>query len=332
MAFTDSEHILYDGTVKITYKDKAHRYFKQAMWDGAWGKMISTKGVTTMMDNVLEKKGLMTWPMGLALRELFGFYDFKNEQGEQLTGFSKGVGTFWEADALLAGQEKTKDSLLPMVQSASKAWQRKKKSGADIGSLVHDAIEHFVTGQPFELTLEQYKLGQEFESEEAEEEWDLKAVVEVKMAILAFTRFTEWWKDKNPTLIGAEQLVYSRRLDYCGTYDGLIELDGKTVLCDWKTSNASTSKDAAAPQGVYYSYFIQSGAYAAALYEMTGQLVDDLLIVSARKDGGFDTVAASDLGLTVQDCIDWWEAVAVCYKLATKTKFGLVNNVKEKIG
>lgn len=327
MASQDSQHILYGGSVRITYKDKAHRYFRQDLqMDGDWTKSMSVKGVTTMMDDVLEKKGLMTWPMGLALRELFGFYDFKNERGEQMTGYSKGIGTMWSDPTHLP----TKEDYLPLILSASKAWTRKKKSGADIGSLVHEAIENFITGKPFAITVERYTAAQEFLNDDERDEWLEKAPAEVEQAKAAFLRFTEWWDDESPKLLGAEQLVYSKAMDFCGTFDGLIELNGKLILCDWKTSNASTSSAAAAPQGVYYSYFLQSAAYAAAWKEMGNGVVDDLLIVSCRKDGGFDTVSASELGLTVGECIEAWRSLWTLYNFIKKTKTALVNNVKVK--
>jgi hypothetical protein len=339
LAFTDSQHILYNGSVKITYKDKAHRYFCQdrISWDlpttdeKAWGKMISTKGVTTMMDAVLEKKGLMTWPLGLALRELFGFYDFKNEHGEQMTGFSKGIGSIWELINEVAGGFSPTEAL-PRIYSASKAWQRKKKTGADIGSLVHDAIEHHIHGQEFSLDTTQYKLGQEFGSPEAEAEWDAKAADEIAMAELALNQFVIWWFKIKPELVGAEQLVYSKTYDFCGTYDCLVVIDGKTILGDYKTSNASTSKEAAAPEGVYYSYMIQLGFYALAHEEMGGIPIDDLVAISCRKDGGFSEIYASDLGLTVEDCKGWAKSVINCYTLATKTKKALLARVGEKDG
>lgn len=343
MAFKDIEKILYNGQVKINYLDKPHMYFKRMRenWDlpesdpKAWGKAKRPKGTTTLLGDTLEKKGLLTWPMGLALRELFGFYDFTNEKGEKMTGFSTGVGTLWD--------EKTgtllpipQDDLLPFVQSASKAHLRKKKKGADIGSVVHDAIEHYIKGQPFDIA-ESYmwsiKEG-EYESD-AEKDRALRDFQDdVKQANLAFEQFTIWWDSLKPTLLGAEDLIYSLELDYSGTFDGLIEIPGAKhpvltemekviVLCDWKTSNASASKDAAAPMGVYYSYFIQSAMYALAWHEMGNAMPDDLAIVSCRKDGGFDVVYATELGLSMDDLITWARSVIQCYRFMDKSKKGL---------
>ena len=329
MAFNDIDTPMYDESVLIRYKDKAHRYYAldRINYDlpvtdpKAWGKSTLIKGVTTIMGDVLEKKGLMTWPMNMALTELFGFYDFKTDEGEQKTGFSRGKGTLWEGDGLAS---LTKEEALPAILSASKAWTRRQKQGADIGSLVHDAIEqHVIGGEPI-VTLDRYKEGQEFDTPEEEAAWLEQAADDVEMGKLAFSRFVDWWAREKPELLGAEFLMYSKKYSYCGSADGRLIMNGKKVMADWKTSNAAKNKDAAAPKGVYYSYFVQLGAYALAWYEMTGEMMDDLIVVSCRKDGNFDTILASEVGLTVQDCMKWWKAVKICYDFATSTKFKLL--------
>jgi hypothetical protein len=282
--------------------DSTHRYFRKDLQpDGTWNKGRTVRGVTTILGDTLEKKGLQNWSMGLALAELFGFYDFTPDGGKRLTGFSKGKGTIWSSDLL------DEDTVLSLVLSASKASYRRMNQGADIGSAVHSAIEQHVGGQS--ATLEG-----EFTPEER------------AMASLAFLSFTNWWRDTSPKLLGSEQMVYSNELDYSGAYDGLLEIDGKIILADWKTSNASAS--AGAPQGAYYSYFAQSAAYALALKEMTGQKVDDLLVVSCRKDGKFDTVYLSDLGMTVAEAVAYWRAIVTCYRSMDKLKKALVANAK----
>lgn len=354
MAFKDITKVLYDGKIKLDYKDKAHRYYARPRVDWekpeddpkAWGKIMYPKGTTTLIGDTLEKKGLMTWPMGLALRELFGFYDFEGDSG-RMTGFSKGVGELWEDGKLKA---LTQEELLPLALSASKAWQRRQKKGADIGTVVHDAIEHYITGEPFDIA-EQYnwnikeafplpEQGEEdkFEAERnlAFEEFD----ADVECAKLAFEQFVKWWTETKPTLHAAEDLLYSMEHNVCGTFDGDISVKGEHhpvykdkefVRCtaDWKTSNASKSKSAAMPEGVNYQYFVQSAIYEMIRREMNKEPADDLLIVSARKDGGFSLVYASEVGLTVEECIDWAKAVILCYRLAEKTKSGLLKHAEE---
>lgn len=351
MAFKDIEVILYDGSIKLKYTDKTHRYFAKERISyelpredpKAWGTLPFPAGTTTLIGETLEKKGLMSWPMGLALGELFGFYNFTNDEGDKMTGFSKGKGTLWGSVQITDGQRASEaanvtrsleqEDLLPIVKSASEAWSRKKKKGADIGSCVHSAIEHFITGKEFDVR-EQYTISvmnADYESP-ADQQKAIDSIEEdVGQAELALQQFKNWWTTTKPELIATEALVYSKEHNVSGTFDGLLKIDGKLVVADWKTSNASKSKDAAAPQGVYYDYFIQSAIYAMALIEMKAvDQIDDLLIVSCRKDGGFDTKFASEVGLTMDDLYNWAKAVITCYKLRAKTRKALLKGATDE--
>lgn len=348
MAFKDIIEYFYpdekgEPTIKVDYKDKAHRYYAYPRIDfklpvedrKAWGKLIYPKGTTTLIGDTLEKNGLMQWPKGLALRELTGFYDFFNENGDQMVGFSKGVGTLWDEDGFL--RQLSQEDLLPLMQSAATAWQRKKQKGADIGSIVHDAIEHYITDQPFDIG-ETYMWNikdAEYESEAMKNQALKDFPTDVAQAELAFAQFVNWWEKTTPTWHGAEKLLYSLQYNVCGTYDADLSVPGKhhpimtkkkLVRCtvDWKTSNASKSKEAAMPEGIGYQYFTQSAIYEMIRREMGLEPADDLLIVSARKDGGFSLVYASELGLSVQDCIDAAQATIKCYQFRDKTRRGLV--------
>lgn len=355
MAFKDITKVMYEGRIKIDYKDKTHRYYvrPRVNWDlpetdaKAWGAFLKgTKGTTTLIENTLEKKGLMTWPMGLALTELFGFYDFDGSDGQRKTGFKKDVGTMWQLDKLLSGQLKTQESLLPIVLSASKAWTRRQKKGADIGSIVHDAIEHYIKNEDFDIA-EQYNWNIKeatFDSEVEREKAFEEAPADVEMATTAFLRFKQWWLEINPTLFGAEDLLYSEKLNVCGTYDADLGIPREKhpmgnmwdkplirVTTDWKTSNASKSEAACMPEGINYQYFVQNAIYEKMRREMGEPPADDLLIVSARKDGGFTTIYASELGFTVDECIEYAEAVITCYRAADKLKQGLVAHAAPKM-
>lgn len=341
MAFKDITKVLYDGKIKLDYKDKAHRYYirERIDWDlpeenpKAWGKAQRPKGTTTLLGDTLEKKGLMQWPKREALSELFGFYEaFENDFGETIpAGYKKGVGELWDGDKLVSG---TKESLIKTIDSASKRWQRRQKKGADIGSVVHDAIEHFIKGLDFDIA-ENYAWTikeSDYESEElrtkAMEEFD----DDVTMATNAFLQFQKWWLTINPVLYGAEDILYSLEHNVAGTYDGDIGIprehhpratmwdkDIIRVVADWKTSK--THKEA--PEGVNYDYYIQSAIYEMIRREMGFDPADDLVIVSARKDGGFNPIFASELGYTVEECIEWARAVIFCYRMRERGINGL---------
>jgi hypothetical protein len=305
----------------------------------AWSKIIYPKGTTTLLGDTLEKKGLMTWPMGVALSELFGFYDFTNEKGERMTGFSKDKGTLWGKQMF----EAERDNLLPLILSASKNWQRRQKKGADIGSVVHDAIEHYIQDEPFDIA-EQYMWGikeHDYETE-AERDQALRDFEgDVEKAKLAYNRAIQWWQEMEPEVYGAEEIVYSMKYNICGTYDMHIGIKVKhhpvfagdpardpegivRITGDWKTSNASKSEAACMPEGINYQYFIQDAIYEMIRREMGKEPAEDLLVASARKDGEFTTIFASELGLTVEECIDWALSVILSYRLMEKTKKGLV--------
>lgn len=388
MAFKDITKVLYDGSIKLDYKDKAHRYYVRERIDydlpeddkKAWGKVIYPKGTTTLLGDTLEKKGLMQWPKREALKELFGFYEsFTGEDGSEVpAGFSKGVGTLWDKNGNLL--DLSKKESVEIINSASTNWRRRQKKGADIGSVVHDAIEHFIKNEEFDLA-ENYSWGikEAYESGLAsieklvakgkttdqtialmrkEVETQFKTSTEefdadVEMAKTAYLEFQKWWLTVQPKLYGAEDILYSREYNVCGTYDGdigvpvafhpvyskfpLHELDEKgdatevqkeliRVVADWKTSKAHKE----APEGVNYDYFIQSAIYELIRREMGFDPADDLLIVSARKDGGFNPIYASEVGYTVEDCIEWAKAVIFCYRMREKGIKGLAEHAKPK--
>lgn len=186
------------------------------------------------------------------------------------------------------------------LTSASRAYITKRDSGANTGSEAHEMVERYLKGRP----------STENGSEEAQN---------------AYRAFVEWFEDAAPTVVNVEEVVYSERLEYAGTYDCMLEIDGKVYLCDLKTTNTSRN----APRGIYAEYFVQLGAYAQAhdeqrRYEEENggtelRKVDDLMVISAKKDGRLDIVTASELGLTVQACENKFEEVINLHNFLTET-------------
>lgn len=349
MAFKDIEVVLYDGHIKVNYTDASHRYQARPRVlneDGsfklpednpkAWGKALFPKGTTTLLGDTLEKKGLQRYPLSKMLMYAFGFYEFTDDNGEKKMGYSKhGVASFFDPETGRL-HDWTKEEALEHISYASKADLRWTDKGASIGSVVHDAIENFVKGNPdfnihdkYAESLQaaaQAEFGTRagFESEKALQQALDEYGEDTWHAELAYEQFVKWWNATKPELLGAEDLIYSKTHNICGTFDGLLRIKGKgVVLADWKTSNASTSESACMPEGINYQYFLQSAIYAMAWMEMGREKIDDLLIVSCRKDGGFTTIFASDLGLTVDQCINWARAVIVCKRMMETTKEAL---------
>lgn len=359
------------NTIKLDYKDASHRYYvrERKNFDlpeenpKAWDKAFRPKSTTGVLELTLEKKGLMTWPLNLAMTDLFGYYNFVGDDGNRLQGFSEekvpdeeNPGQLKKTGFLkgkLFGKDRKIQHLdeqeaYEIIDIAARKWQGQQKKGADIGSVVHNAIENYVRkdkGEEIELLDIPKSYRELIETSEYETETERQvALAEIEentaKAELAFSKFVEWWKAESPELVGAEELVYSKRYRICGTFDGLVRVKSKgLVLADWKTSNASQSPEACMPEGINYQYFIQSAIYAMFWEEMGGEPIDDLLIVSCRKDGGFTALYASDLGLDMKDCINWVRAVIVCFRMNEKVKpklwqrgidLGLVTDKKGK--
>jgi hypothetical protein len=277
----------------------------------------------------------MKYALQKALMDLFGFYKFKDDNGVTKQGYSpKGVARMFGPDGKIISY--TKDEAMEIIAIGAEASDRHTQKGADIGSVVHDAIEHYVKKQEFNIRAD-YKASME----NAEYETDFLADLaktefdeDVAKAELAFGSFTKWWDASGIQLLGAEDLIYSKKYHVCGTFDGLLRVPGKgVVLADWKTSNASQSVQASMLEGINYQYFIQSAIYAMTWEEMGREHIDDLAIVSCRKDGGFTVVYASDLGLSMEDCYNWVRAVIICSKMMNHTKeqlwqHGVANGMK----
>jgi len=141
-----------------------------------------------------------------------------------------------------------------------KDWREERDSAGDIGTLVHDAVMNYLTGE---------MLG------------ELGDIVNA-----CYLKFWTWWSDlKNEGAI--ERLVempkISERLKFGGQPDLVYELDHKWVLCDIKTSN-----------GIYDSHWLQLAGYDILLRE-NGYKVDECQILWLPKDDRFDCPIRTDL-------------------------------------
>jgi len=173
------------------------------------------------------------------------------------------------------------------MMEGSRQWTKRADQGKDIGSLVHSMVEHYLKSS--------------IEGTSRPEPLDFSDVdpKDMKMAQKAFMSFKKWWSGlSNRSVMAVERPIYSRQMKYAGTFDLLVEIDGKTYLLDLKTTNASKK----APLGVYAENFLQLGGYSHALTEEQGTLIDDVGIIRVGKDGKLHIVTAKDLGFTVEAC------------------------------
>ena len=133
------------------------------------------------------------------------------------------------------------------------------------GSNVHQMIENYNEG--LEVTLL---------SDEGKLEWSL-----AEWAM--FTRYVEFREKYNPAILGIEMQLIDLELNEAGTLDLYIEMKGKKIIVDVKTSNA-----------IYDSYWLQVASYKRLFEKTSGQKVDAVGILwlnaKTRTDGKGDSI------------------------------------------
>ena len=123
------------------------------------------------------------------------------------------------------------------------------------GTLLHENIENRIMGKP-----------ETFNMFHVEEKQMFKSALPIV--------------DELEEVIALETQLWSDKLRAAGTVDCCARYKGKLRLIDWKTSGRHKSRDE------IHSYFLQAAAYAFSLYERTGIIVNDLLIVMMVQDYG----------------------------------------------
>lgn len=73
--------------------------------------------------------------------------------------------------------------------------------------------------------------------------------------------------------------MWSDRLRIAGRVDCIAEYDGKLSIIDFKTSN--NNKD----RGMIEDYFLQTTAYAIMWHELTGEPIEQLVILMTVEKG-----------------------------------------------
>lgn len=156
-------------------------------------------------------------------------------------------GVSYIKENLKAGTTYDEIELHNILENAKKAHRVRKTEAADFGTLAHSWIEKYIKGENPEPLVN-------------------------KTLQNAINVFLKWVDEKNVKFIASEQPIYSKKYDYCGTYDFLCEIDGKRYIGDLKTS-----------KGIYGEYHMQLAAYRYAVEEETQTPVDGCLIVRIPK-------------------------------------------------
>ena len=157
---------------------------------------------------------------------------YKNKSGKRLKsvttlinahlGWSKGALIGWTRKHCLKGE----DSMGIM------------KEAGRIGTLAHKMIEEFIEGGSVRL--------------------DDYTPNEISQAKTAYYGYYTWFADNNVEFLKTEMKLVSEKYGFGGTFDAIAIVNGKLVICDWKTSNA-----------VHDEFLIQLAAYRQLIHENT---------------------------------------------------------------
>jgi hypothetical protein len=192
------------------------------------------------------------------------------------------------------------------LDEAQKESTTRRDKGASTGTEAHALVEAYLKGKKPSLA------------------------TSTSEAKKAYGAFKKWFEATKPEIINVEEVIYSQEFQYAGTYDCMLRIDGKVYLCDLKTTNASKS----APAGVYAENFLQLGAYASAhdeqrLYEDEHaaigeetelEVIEGLMVISAKKDGKLDIVTNEDVNISLEDCREMFKRVINLYNFLKYTK------------
>ena len=109
--------------------------------------------------------------------------------------------------------EEGEDAVIKWLRDARFRRPKGERSAAELGSAVHDAIETYaLTGT--------------------------RPVVDDE--VLPFLdQFDEWAQVWQPKYLAAEAAIYNRTYGYAGTLDAIVEIDGQTVIVDYKSTRKS---------------------------------------------------------------------------------------------
>lgn len=163
------------------------------------------------------------------------------------------------AEQLDAGVAYDELELAAIIQGGRKAHYRKKVDAGDLGTFLHRWVEDYINGKNPGMPVNP----------------------QLKESVL---KFLIWVKKHDVKFLLAEQVVFSRKYEYCGTTDFICSIDGELFIGDLKTS-----------KGIYKEMLIQAAAYRMARNEEYPQEnYAGQLIVRIGKDGTFEYATMKD--------------------------------------
>ena len=152
-------------------------------------------------------------------------------------GWSKGALIGWTRKHCLNG-----DDSMKLLKEAGR-----------IGTLAHIMIEEFIKGGVVKL--------------------DDYTPNEISQAKIAYYSFYNWIANNNVEFHETELKLVSEEYQFGGTFDAICEVNGKLVICDWKTSN-----------DVHSEFLIQLGAYRQLIQENLDYKIKGAILLRLDKE------------------------------------------------
>lgn len=163
------------------------------------------------------------------------------------------MGSEFARSFLVPGQPLNPEQIEALCDGIKSAHRKKVTGAANIGSIVHDFAEKHMRGE--------------------HPEWP-----EDPKARKAAEGFIAWQETHDVELIHAERKIYSRKHKVAGTCDLVAKIDGKMVVCDYKTSS-----------GCWPEMRAQIAMYQCAFEEELGYKFDGRMLLRFDKEtGGFE--------------------------------------------
>lgn len=236
MATEEEFYKLYKGEITLRFLPKSHTY----SIDG--DKKI---GVTTIT-GIINKEALMLWPLNEALTYL----------KTALLGEAQADG----------GRLWSDKELKDVLDESAVAFRKKSLRGTDAGTACHEWLEKYFTAKQYGHALPAKLLPADLsrfgeDTDKTNDEY-IRAL-DYNNILKAIEQMFEWLSQRDVEIIAVENILYSKKYDYCGKLDIILKIDGLVYLLDFKTSNPSREFE----HGVYPENFSQLGGYDVAYTE-----------------------------------------------------------------
>jgi len=177
------------------------------------------------------------------------WYDVWEKKGKK----EKFIGTFPSSTTILSAYPQSEQLIKWISDNGFNESRRIRNEAGERGTRIHTACDNLEDGA--ELVADAFSL----------EEW------------LKINSFVSWYKEYQPKLIVKEFPVFSLKGKYAGRLDRIYEIEGETIILDFKSSSS-----------IHEHFPLQFASYAKAIEENTDLKVDKtacLQLGASNKNG-----------------------------------------------